>query len=203
MCISVCNLYVCVSFVPHRIGSLYTTTNNTVKFQKHISSNMTVCIPYHRPRGLQRLVRELTGRVPRLYLWCAGVHHRDIPSELKTEVLTTPLRSATAVLREVKPGVDRWSGLVYGYSDSGLPTPGDGPSVVRLSHHGSAHTGRWPLDCVQCGHDVAAELRRLGVGPRGEWIRRRGQLAGYRFSFLCISYCCHYFSLEMGFSQQY
>ena len=73
-----------------------------------------------------------------LYLWCAGVGHTDIPPALQVELLTTPLRSAPAVLRAVKPAVDLWSGLgkVHGYSDSGLAAPGDGPSVVELSHHG-------------------------------------------------------------------
>ena len=103
-----------------------------------------------------------------LYLWCAGVGHTDIPPALQAEILTTPLRSAPAVLRAVQPVLDVWSGEVHGYSDSGLPAPGDGPSVVELSHHGDGHTGRHPVDCVQCGHDVAVVLRRLGVG---EWIR--------------------------------
>ena len=113
-------------------------------------------------------MRELTGRVTHLYLWCAGVSHRDIPPELQTEVLTTPLRCAPAVLRVVGPVVDEWSSMVHRYTDSGLPAPGDGPSVVRLSHHGNAHTARDPTDCEQCGRDVAAELRRLGVGSGGE-----------------------------------
>ena len=113
-------------------------------------------------------MRELTGRVRHLYLWCAGVSHSDIPPELQTEVLTTPLRCAPAVLRQVEPALDVWSGAVHPYSDSGLPAPGDGPSVVRLSHHGNAHTGLHPTDCEQCGRDVAAQLRRLGVGSGGE-----------------------------------
>ena len=116
----------------------------------------------------EKLVTALTGRVSNLYLWCAGCDHRYIPSDLQEEPLTTPLRCAPSVLREVEPGVDEWTGVVNSYSDSGLPAPGDGPSVIRLSHRGNAHTGRWPLDCAQCGHEVAAELRRLGVGSGGE-----------------------------------
>ena len=115
-------------------------------------------------------MRELTGRVTHLYLWCAGVGHTDIPPALQVEILTTPLRSAPAVLREVQLELDAWSryGQVPDYSDSGLPAPGDGPSVVRLYHHGDGHTNDHPADCVQCGHDVAVLLSRLGVG---EWIR--------------------------------
>ena len=120
--------------------------------------------------GLQELVSGLTGRVTHLYLWCAGVGHTTIPPELQVEILTTPLRSAPVVLRVVQPAIDEWSrgGQVLGYSDSGLPALGDGPSVVRLYHHGDGHTSGHPVDCVQCGHDVAVLLSRLGVG---EWIR--------------------------------
>ena len=121
-------------------------------------------------RGLQKLARKLTGRVTHIYLWCAGVGHTAIPPELQEEVLTTPLRSAPAVMRVVQLELDVWSrlGQVHDYSDSGLPAPGDGPSVVPLYHHGDGHRSDHPVNCVQCGHDVAALLRRLGVG---EWIR--------------------------------
>ena len=63
---------------------------------------------------------------------------------------------------------DVWSRRVYPYNDDGLPAPGDGPSVVWLSHHGDAHTAPIITDCEQCGRNVAAELRRLGVGSGGE-----------------------------------
>ena len=114
---------------------------------------------------------ELTGRVQNLHLWAASVFHSQRPPALQEEVLTTPLRSAPAVLREVGPEVGIWSNLIHPYSDSGLPAPGDGPSVVQLTHDANAHTGRDPTDCEQCGKDVAAELRRLDVGSGGEWIR--------------------------------
>ncbi|KAK7106667.1 uncharacterized protein [Littorina saxatilis] len=113
------------------------------------------------PRHTQ-LVTRLAQQVPHLYLWCAGVLNCDIPPALQTQVFTVPLRSAPAVLREIQPVIHRY--YVDDYSDSGVPAPGDGLSVIRLSHHGNAHTGRWPLDCAQCGQDIAAVLRRLGVG---------------------------------------
>ena len=114
-------------------------------------------------------MRKLTGRVTHLFLWCAGVYHRDIPPELQEEVLTTPLRSAPSVLRAVQPALDEWSRDIRGYSDSGLPAPGDGPSVIELEHDG--HRGLYPVDCDQCGRDVADTLRRIGVGTGGECIR--------------------------------
>ncbi|XP_070202895.1 uncharacterized protein [Littorina saxatilis] len=115
----------------------------------------------HGPRHT-RLVTRLAQQVPHLYLWCAGVLNRDIPPALQTQVFTVPLRSAPAVLREIQPVIHRFN--VHDYSDSGVPAPGDGLSVIRLSHHGNAHTSRWPVDCAQCGQDIAAVLRRLGVG---------------------------------------
>ena len=112
----------------------------------------------------------LTGQVTHLYLWCADAVHTDKPPELQVEVLTTPLRSAPVVIRAVQPALAKFSSedQVHGYSDSGLPPPGDGPSVLPLYHHGDGHANDHPVNCVQCGHDVAALLRRLGLG---EWIR--------------------------------
>ena len=121
--------------------------------------------------ALHRLVSELTDRVTHLFLWCAGVSHIDIPPELQEEVLTTPLRSAPSVVRTVQSGLDEWSGEIRGYSDSGLPAPGDGPSVIELHHDGDGHRGLYPVDCDQCGRDVADTLRRIGVGGGGECIR--------------------------------
>ena len=118
-------------------------------------------------------MRELSDRVPNLCLWAAGVRHSDVPPALQEEALTTALRCAPAVQREVQVSVDRMSALdeVHGYGESSLPSAGEGPNVVRLSHQGDGHTGPWPLDCEQCGKNAAAELRRLGVGNAGESIR--------------------------------
>ena len=116
-------------------------------------------------------MRGLADRVTNLYLWCAGVVHTDIPPELQVEALTTPLRSAPSVIREVQNCLVVWSDEVHGYSDSGLPAPGDGPSVIQLEHGGYGHSGQHPVDCDQCGRDVAATLRNIGVGAGGECIR--------------------------------
>ena len=106
---------------------------------------------------------ELTGRVTHLYLWCAGIYHTDIPPALQEEVLTTPLRSAPCIIREVQPALDAQSRAIRGYSDSGLPAPGDGPSVIELEHGGYGHRGQHPVDCDQCGRDVADTLRSLSL----------------------------------------
>ena len=114
---------------------------------------------------------ELTGRVTHLYLWCAGIYHTDIPPALQEEVLTTPLRSAPCIIRTVQSAIDVRSRAIRGYSDSGLPAPGDGPSVIELEHGGDGHRGGDPVDCDQCGRNVAATLRNIGVGAGGECIR--------------------------------
>ena len=106
-----------------------------------------------------------------LYLWCAGVYHRHIPPELQEEVLTTPLRSAPVIVREVRSELFVHSSDIRDYSDSGLPAPGDGPSVIELHHDGDGHRGQDPVACDQCGRDVAAKLRSIGVSVGGECIR--------------------------------
>ena len=116
-------------------------------------------------------MRQLSDRVPNLHLWIAGVWY-EVPPELhlQPEPLTTPLRSAPVILREVQPGLDKATNGIHSYSVSGIPAPADGLKVVRLVHSGSDHAAsEWPVDCVQCGKDIAAQLRRLVLRPHGEW----------------------------------
>ena len=96
-----------------------------------------------------RLKHRATDQQTNLYLWCAGVNHADRPPELQEEVVTTPLRSAPVVIMEVQKRLREWSDEVYDYSDSGLPAPGDGPSVIKLLHGGDGHRSEHPVDCVQ------------------------------------------------------
>ncbi|XP_070207999.1 uncharacterized protein [Littorina saxatilis] len=130
------------------------------------------------------LVARLAESVPGLHLWAAGVYHTDIPPSLRPEPLTVPLRYAPSVLREVQPAVDKATGQVHNYSDSGVPAPGDGLRVIRLSHHGNAHRGRWPVECQQCGKEVAAKLRRLGVGSGGSSLPNSPTPLSYRDVFI-------------------
>ncbi|XP_070208000.1 uncharacterized protein [Littorina saxatilis] len=126
------------------------------------------------------LVARLAESVPGLHLWAAGVLHTDIPPSLQPEPLTVPLRCAPSVLREVQPAVGRLTARIHNYSDSGVPAPGDGLRVIRLSHHGNAHRGRWPVECQQCGKEVAAELLRLGVGSGGSSLPNSPTPLSYR-----------------------
>ena len=106
-----------------------------------------------------------------MQVFVTETYHRNILPELQEEVLTTPLRSAPSVLREVQSGLHLRSHEIRDYSDSGLPAPGDGPSVTELEHRGYNHRGGHPVDCDQCGRNVAVTLRSLGVGDGGEYIR--------------------------------
>ncbi|XP_070209383.1 uncharacterized protein [Littorina saxatilis] len=117
------------------------------------------------------MVTELVNTVPKLHLWSACVLKEGIPEQLQEEIFTTPLRCAPVVLRELQPAISRFN--VYDYSDMGIPSHGDGPNVIRLYHQGKGHVGQWPVECPQCGCDVAAELRLLGVGTTGTSLKYR------------------------------
>jgi hypothetical protein len=118
-----------------------------------------------RRRALvERLLRDV-GQ-PGLHLWCAQYEHTGIPPCLESHKLTTPLRSAPAIIREVTSAIDDFN--IPEYSDSGLPSPGDGHDVIRLRHAGAGHSGRWPLQCSECGRGVARVLTtQLGMGTPG------------------------------------
>nr|KAG5692908.1 hypothetical protein BaRGS_031412 [Batillaria attramentaria] len=71
---------------------------------------------------------------------------------------------ANFIIREVARAVSMVS-QIHNYSDSGTPSPGDGPRVIRLRHEGGDHTGRWPVECWRCGAMVARVLTEdLHVG---------------------------------------
>ncbi|KAK7089303.1 hypothetical protein V1264_024801 [Littorina saxatilis] len=122
------------------------------------------------PRA-ERAIKELIQLLPNACLWVAGIWDQDIPAELQKETLTIPLRCAPAVLREVEPALKFYTD-VNAYSTIGVPSPGDGLNSIRLCHHGTDHTGRWPVDCEQCGQDVADMLQnRLRVGGKDGSIK--------------------------------
>lgn len=102
-----------------------------------------------------------------LHLWATSVVSSNIPQKLKVEPLTVPVRSAPIILREVLPGLQRYNN-VHRYNGLGIPLPGDGLDVKRLYHSGSSHSGQWPVDCVECGKQVADQLDHLGVGTGGK-----------------------------------
>ena len=110
-------------------------------------------------------------------VWVASVHNVDdqsvnLPFGLQTERLTVPLRSAPVIVREVQPAIGKL-GYTLPYDDlhcSGIASPADGMKIIRLSHRGRSHQGQWPVDCAQCGVDVADILDKLHVGKAGRFL---------------------------------
>lgn len=119
------------------------------------------------PRYQGLLDSLLTSLGSGLHVWAADMGNIDIPTQLDQAVFTVPLRYCSVVLREVEEGISHYS-TVASYTDCGLPAPSDGPNVIRLVHYRNGHEGhdgRWPVQCWQCGLQVADLLcRRLAVG---------------------------------------
>ncbi|XP_025111947.1 uncharacterized protein LOC112574842 [Pomacea canaliculata] len=108
---------------------------------------------------------KLLTQVPRLHLWAASCFHLNAPVGWQVENLTRPLRSPPVVVREVEQ--DEMITEYYAvnpYSERDVPDHTDGQPVKRLYHRGQGHSGRWPVDCVTCGRDVASFLHSLRVG---------------------------------------
>nr|KAG5701949.1 hypothetical protein BaRGS_034531 [Batillaria attramentaria] len=110
------------------------------------------------------LIDDLASSVNRLCLWAATVSHANTPQGLQLVRMTLPLRSAPVVLREVEKGIVEAGGEISSYTSSGTLPPSDGPRVISLRHHGEDHAGRWPVDCYECGLEVAKVLKDLHVG---------------------------------------
>nr|KAG5688071.1 hypothetical protein BaRGS_007116 [Batillaria attramentaria] len=79
----------------------------------------------------RRLIEELSAIVPQLSLWTASVYIVGIPTCLKEEPLTIPLRCAPAVHRELDALIRMQTKLIHLYSRSSAPLPSDGPKVIR------------------------------------------------------------------------
>ncbi|XP_025111942.1 uncharacterized protein LOC112574840 [Pomacea canaliculata] len=108
---------------------------------------------------------KLLTKVPRLHLWAASCFHEQAPAGWQVEYLTRPLRSPPVVVREVEQNefITELND-VHPYSKRGVPDHTDGPPVTRLYHRGEGHSGRWPVDCVTCGREVASFLHSLRDG---------------------------------------
>lgn len=131
-----------------------------------------MCICSRDGERYQKFVNDLMSRVPNLHLWTAGLWNNNAPSGLQLEPLTVPLRCAPIIQREVEKGFIRvTASSLYNYSASAAPTPCDGPSIIRLSHQGLGHTSELPVDCEQCGVEIASVLtRHLHVGAQGPFL---------------------------------
>ncbi|XP_025113046.1 uncharacterized protein LOC112575403 [Pomacea canaliculata] len=108
---------------------------------------------------------ELLEIVPHLHLWAASCYHKVAPAGWQEEYLTRPLRSPPVVVREVEQDIvmalDR---DVQAYSERGVPDHTDGPPVKHIIHHGHGRSPYWPVNCVNCGREVARFLLSLQMG---------------------------------------
>nr|KAG5706692.1 hypothetical protein BaRGS_005762 [Batillaria attramentaria] len=78
--------------------------------------------------------------------------------------MTEPLRTPPAVTRHVQQS-DAIRGInwVRDYTAGPTPPPSDGPAPRVLHHTGQGHSEGSPVDCVECGKNVASVLRELHV----------------------------------------
>ncbi|XP_076461144.1 uncharacterized protein LOC143293786 isoform X2 [Babylonia areolata] len=113
------------------------------------------------------LVDRLLQADPNLHLWAANIDKTVSVAKLQTEMMTRPLRSAPCVVREIQRAVEsrHYYKQVVPYSTDAVPSPADGFSPTVMWHQGTNHTDHhYPFSCQQCGVQVAAALRHLGVG---------------------------------------
>lgn len=92
----------------------------------------------------------------------ASPYDDQIPRDLQMEPLTIPLRCPPEVLQEVQLGVSQKS-TIHHYNTDIVP-PCYGTTVIRLRHKGPLHRKHWPLDCFECGENIASTLEQLKVG---------------------------------------
>ncbi|XP_076457508.1 uncharacterized protein LOC143291506 [Babylonia areolata] len=110
------------------------------------------------------LVKRLLREDPSVHVWAAGMTKIHAVDELQVEPMTRPLRSAPHVLREIlRAVVSGHFRMAMPYSTVAVHSPADGFSPTEIWHRGADHTGDHPR-CYQCGVEVAAALRDLGVG---------------------------------------
>ncbi|KAK7490036.1 hypothetical protein BaRGS_00018736, partial [Batillaria attramentaria] len=135
----------------------------------------------------KRLIEELHSRIQHLSLWTASVYRVGIPTCLQREPMTVQLRCAPVIHREVDAVLRMQGHLIYPYTSSTVPSPSDGPRVIRLRHQGQGHAGLWPLQCVKCGQEVAGVFRQLQVGTKGPLRHKYPPPLRYRDIFVLTS----------------
>ncbi|KAL8614991.1 hypothetical protein ACOMHN_051852 [Nucella lapillus] len=120
--------------------------------------------------------------IEELRLWAAAMELDSLAPCLTPFPLTCPLRCPPVVTREVEKAKLIQDKKIPGYTVAVSPMPCDGPEVIRLWHsldhlgeqqqqqqregegEGDGQDGTKLMDCVQCGHNVGQQLKKLGVG---------------------------------------
>lgn len=114
------------------------------------------------------LCTQLASRIPGMYLWGASIYHGYAPPDVTEFKFTEPLRTPPEITDEVKKSEIMRDGFVRGYGVRSTPPVSRGLPPRHLRHKGSNHNvGRTPVDCEQCGLNVADVLEELNVGKAG------------------------------------
>ena len=113
---------------------------------------------------------KLETKVTTLSFWCAGLEKLDPPISKQVErLLDSPLRMPPKVTDEVSKSCFGDSRLL---SYKPIPTHEAtlGPEPIYLKHYGQAghQSDQTPQGCGRCGMDIAALLKELHVGEKGE-----------------------------------
>ncbi|XP_025101013.1 uncharacterized protein LOC112568121 isoform X2 [Pomacea canaliculata] len=115
----------------------------------------------------QNFCLKLKEAVPDLHLWAASCTHEVVPpSGWHLEILTRPLRCPPVVVREVEQEKAIFQvGRIQRYEQVWGSTHSEGPPVKTLCHKGHGHSDNGPLQCRQCGTNLARYLKKsLRVG---------------------------------------
>ncbi|XP_076445773.1 uncharacterized protein LOC143283420 isoform X2 [Babylonia areolata] len=162
-----------------------TSVETAVQEMVRASPGQPVCVVMDETNittGEKDLVDRLLQADPNLHLWAANIKKTRSVAELQTERMTRPLRSAPCVVREIQRAVEsrHYETEVEPYSTDAVPSPADGFSPTVVRHQGPKHTTWEPISCHQCGVDVAAALRDLGVGDTARRVPKSSKPLQFR-----------------------
>ncbi|XP_025115937.1 uncharacterized protein LOC112577155 isoform X2 [Pomacea canaliculata] len=115
-------------------------------------------------KSYNQFVMELTAKNREVHLWMAGAMHNCIPYGLEEKQMLVPLRCVPVVQRMLINVVDLEKINIKNYANR-IHHSCDGPNIIQLMHAGDGHAERWPLECWQCGFQIAEVLlQHLQIG---------------------------------------
>lgn len=115
-------------------------------------------------KSYNQFVMELRAKNREVHLWMAGAMHNCIPYGLEEKQMLVPLRCVPVVQRMLINVVDLEKINIKNYANR-IHHSCDGPNIIQLMHAGDGHAERWPLECWQCGFQIAEVLlQHLQIG---------------------------------------
>ena len=132
-------------------------------------SSFLLCSEVHN-FSLRDFCNKLETKVEKLSLWCAGVEKLDQPPARQEEKpLDSPLRTPPKVTKEVSKSSRFRESRILSYKPETTLAATVGPEPIFMEHYGeSSHDKGTPQGCRRCGRDIAAKLKELRVGEKGE-----------------------------------